>query len=94
LREVLAEHGPPPPFGELALSVADTAARAGLLVTGSVRRAVDALARDDASLASAELTTETGFAAAVNASRALRAILAFALGDAYLAARSRALRAA
>jgi hypothetical protein len=93
LRAHLEAHGPIPLFDDLVSRLRETAARAGLLLVGSVRVAVEALAADGADLTQSALTSEEDFGGAVRASGPLRALLSLALSDAFLAARTRALRA-
>jgi hypothetical protein len=93
LRSHLETEGPPAPFDELVELARQSAARAGLLLVGSVRTAVEAMANEGIDLTTSAIGSEDDFIAAVHASGPLRAMLAFALSDDFLAARSRAVRA-
>jgi hypothetical protein len=93
LREHLEAQGPPAPFDELVALARQSAAKAGLLLVGSVRTAVEAMANEGIDLTTSAIESEEDFVGAVHASEPLRAMLSFALSDDFLAGRSRAVRA-
>jgi len=92
IREHLAISGPAPSFDDVHAWVREAGARAGLLLVGSVRTAVEALVADAVDVSASALDSEEAFSIAAKNSGPLRAILSFALSDNFLAARSRALR--
>ncbi len=78
------------PYQTVRAAIDTAAVRAGLLLAGSVSSALRAIAVDDPTLEGADLASDLGFGAAAHASPTLRALLRFALDDAYLAARTQA----
>jgi hypothetical protein len=89
VRDELLALPTPLTFAAAYHGVQAAAARAGLLVAGDVRTAIYALRADDDALAALDVSTESGFVAAVRASPALAALVRFALSDAFLVAVAR-----